>query len=259
MFGSYELNSSLNMFTSRCDELISAGYILADKKISNLLKCIVTNGEIVELMEECLTDFNYEVEFLKARSQCQITGNSNRFRLNLPAEKKKFVAFVLCMLSEFDSGTKDLHRFLLDYYFVDDGSMFSCYNEFCQSVIKPFKRYVEVLIRDMDDDVDRSEASERAEKYFSAEPLELTSAMIEELMLVIQELTQKIASEASLNLTKKQEMMSITEGLSNAIITKDARLIKILWIGFKNTFKQVKAAQKVLNTLEEKLTSYWII
>lgn len=259
MYGGYEFNGTVDAFTAKCDEAAQSGYILADNKISNLIKFLVTSSETYEILEESLRDFNYELEFMKARTGYTVKENITKYHLNLPSDRNKLIAFCFCMLTEFDLKTKDLHDYLLEYFYAGNGNLNICYEEFCKSIIKPFKRAIELSLKDADEEIEKNEVTERAEKYFTNEAVPMSPAAVEQIKLTIQELTHKIQSDSSLNLSKKSELISVTDGLSNAVSTKEAKLIRIMWIGFKNTFKLYKPAQKILAILEEQLGAFWII
>ena len=50
-------------FKAAADELMSSKYILAEKRISDLLKTIATNSELLDLFRTALSGYYYSVEF----------------------------------------------------------------------------------------------------------------------------------------------------------------------------------------------------
>lgn len=242
------------VFSERMTELEKGKFILSESKIRGVLKCIAATPELLGLIKECLTGFDFDAE-LKAAKQPVVQEYSNRYSLRPPADKKKFIAFVFCLLAEFDDGKRDLNKFLQEYFY-EDGSVFEAYKKFIFTLIKPFRKTVESLFKE--EDAESEEVAE-AEKYFDGDNTAIDNMMIEDLIAKIQDVSTALTSDDALNLVEKREMIDITEGLGNAIITREARLIKLLWIGFKNTIKSYKALVSKLGELEARLKEYRII
>ena len=57
---------SIEQFRSRMDELIASNYILADKKITDVLKTVTASKLFYELISYCADGFDYEAEKAKA-------------------------------------------------------------------------------------------------------------------------------------------------------------------------------------------------
>ena len=87
----------LASFKSAADELLSCKFILAEKRISELLKTIAANKELVELFKTALSGYNYAVEFNKSR-----VASKGKVRLELPKNQARKIAYVFCLLMEFD-------------------------------------------------------------------------------------------------------------------------------------------------------------
>ena len=132
-------NSATKVFVEKCEDVINSRFIIADKKIQDLLKEVVANKTIYEVLEKCLEGFNYEMEFMKAR--VPLVEGQNKFVLALPEENEKLVAFVFCLLHEIEDKTRDFQKFLQDFYY-NNGSYFEGYNEFCVKVIRDRKSVV---------------------------------------------------------------------------------------------------------------------
>ena len=52
---------------------------------------------------------------------------------------------------------------------------------------------------------------------------------------------------------QKEEAIIVTNGLANALLTKNPEHILVNWVGFKNTLKETKATLPYLKKIEEKL------
>lgn len=119
---------SIEQFRSRMDELIASNYILADKKITDVLKTVTASKLFYELISYCADGFDYEAEKAKAFGE-------NGFRF--PETDKELVAFVFCLLGEFDSGRADILKILEKYFPADNYD--KSYKRFCTELLTPFK------------------------------------------------------------------------------------------------------------------------
>ena len=98
-------------FKAAADELIGSKYILAEKRISDLLKTIAENAGLLNLFKTALQGYNYSVEFNKSR-----VASKGKVRLVLPKNQARKIAYVFCLLMEFDTKKRSLKQFLDEYY-----------------------------------------------------------------------------------------------------------------------------------------------
>lgn len=59
--------NNLGMFSQRVEEAINSRFILADRHISGLLKCVATIPELTAVVGETLKNVSYADEYDKAR------------------------------------------------------------------------------------------------------------------------------------------------------------------------------------------------
>ena len=133
-------------FLDKCEELKSCKFIMATTKIKDLLKCIVNCPYLYRLYEAVTKDFNY----LAAKSQCLVTVNDGMFLRNyvvLPQTVGQRLAFIFCLLVEFDKDNINLNDFLRQY-FPEDGSYFASYQAFCNTVVKGLQDCIYQVFRE---------------------------------------------------------------------------------------------------------------
>ena len=246
-----ETESTILSFKQRCEDLLSAKFILADKKISNLLKLIAVDKVLYALTERCLKGFNYDLEFLKAKTAVP---SSDRFTLRLPENKEKAAALVFCLLVELDSKTKDLQRFSEEYFF-EDGDYVKSYEQFLSVVICPYQQMMIELLKEFN----QPQESEKPAPYFSTEFVNFDDKSLKNLAKACEQLLTAIGGEKQLTAAERQEMTVVTEALMHSVLTRDKKLIRALFIGAKNTLKGFKNCVALTKTLEKILTDYWVI
>lgn len=134
------------LFLDKCEELKSCKFIMATTKIKDLLKCIVNCPDLYRLFEAVTNGFNY----LEAKSHCLVTVNDGIFTRSyvvLPQTVGQRLAFIFCLLVEFDKDNINLNDFLRQY-FPEDGSYFASYQAFCNTVIKGLQDCISQVFRE---------------------------------------------------------------------------------------------------------------
>ena len=92
--------AQMQRFFTACDELISGKYILADNKISEVLKAIAASEELTGLFTAVTERFDYpsaKQAYLKYPAEA----GGTRGAAYLPAERGDLIAFVFCLLVGF--------------------------------------------------------------------------------------------------------------------------------------------------------------
>ena len=118
-------------FLDKCNELTKCKFIMATNKIKDLLKCIVNSPELYGLFDKVTQDFNYP----EYKAKCLIGGNGVvPGKVLLPQTVGQRLAFIFCLLVEFDRDSINLNDFL-QMYFIADGSYFESYKAFCDTII----------------------------------------------------------------------------------------------------------------------------
>ncbi len=121
-------------FLLKCEEIKNCKFIVAPTKISDLLKCIVNSRELYGLFDAVTNNFDYPA----VKSNCLVTISDamyERSYVTLPQTTGQVLAFIFCLLVEFDNNTLNFNDFLRKY-FPEDGSYVASYRAFCNVIIK---------------------------------------------------------------------------------------------------------------------------
>ena len=127
----------LDNFLNSCDEFIEGKFILADIKISKILRAISTSKEIYNLMAESLINYDFKKEYNALKKQADEQGKD----FSLPNDAQSIISFVFAMLVEIDSKRIDFSEFL-SATFPYATSQREEYVMFSQKFILPFKNSV---------------------------------------------------------------------------------------------------------------------
>ena len=137
-------NEELALFTLKADELIDSKYIIADIKIVGLLKAIAASDTLIAIFKNCLTGFDYpsakEKYLVKSKYLAEGKGE-----FVLPSSSRELLAFVFSVLADIEAKRIDFPQFI-NKYFYEDGSFSAGYTAFLNSMIKPFKNSVKMIM-----------------------------------------------------------------------------------------------------------------
>lgn len=208
---------TLKDFEDKCDVLCKSKLILADKKISNLLKTIAASEDFCKFIKQCLEGFNYEVEFMKCKKPDD--AKKGKFKLKLP-ENETLIAFVFCLLCDFENKEKDLTNFLIEYY--DFNELFADgYKNFCESVIIPFKNTVTLLCVN-------SEELDISPILQHESTLTIEKEQYIKILAIYQELCRNIEKEGRLKAEDRNKYKSVADAFIHACKENNALYINAL-------------------------------
>lgn len=120
-------------FLFKCEEIKNCKFIVAPTKISDLLKCIANSRELYGLFDAVTNNFDYPA----VKSNCLVTISDSiyeRSYVSLPQTPTEMLAFIFCLLVEFDNNTIGFNDFLRKY-FPEEGNYVASYRTFCNVII----------------------------------------------------------------------------------------------------------------------------
>lgn len=151
-------SQNLTEFISSVDGLINGKFILADIKITNILKLIASNSSLYEYIKNCLVDFSFDEELAKSLSR----NKENNGVFVMPKEDNKKVAFVFCFLVECDAKRMDFFTFMRENFAAKDNK--TDYENFAETVLVPFK---DCIVNYFNNQSAEIEETEKAQDIYS--------------------------------------------------------------------------------------------
>ncbi len=140
-------SSGFEEFFAACDELRNCKYVIAESKITALLKAIADNRQIYAMFASALKGFDYNKVFYECVSA------SDRMFV-LPNDYKNAIALVFRILLDMDNGKIKLETFLEAYY--SPGSVNEEYARFGLEIVAPFAAYCKMYFAQNADAADTS-------------------------------------------------------------------------------------------------------
>lgn len=145
----------INEFLIAVDKLISSKYILAERRISDVLFSIAHTTPVYNLIAKCMINFDF-------KNQWKVATSAHFFKL--PETDEMRVAFIFCLLSNIDDRNIDFTNFISQYFSANNS--FSAYELFEKTVIVEFKRLIIKLLNvdDINDSKSKNISSEEQKK-----------------------------------------------------------------------------------------------
>lgn len=217
-------------FTNAADELISSKFILAEKRISDLLKSIAKNRALMDLFSEALSGYNYSVEFNRSK-----TAKKGKPKLVLPVNQARKMAYVFCLLMEFDTGKRNLKDFLDEYYYLPQPN--DSMALFAQDMIVVFKDVTTYLyLNGIDTLLDNEEIDYSLRKTVGG---------------VLEKMNAIITRTTVIGTDTKRDLFIILSAIENAMTPNKADCLQALVIGLEFIISHTEIAQAFSTPLIE--------
>ena len=244
--------NELAYFTESVNTLIEGKLILIDKHIAQVLKCVATSPTLRLTLADTIKTMSYATEFSRARVTWTRSDGVVESRLKLPLDRKRMFAFVVCLLTEVDSGRRNLLEFLREYY--NDVNNDASYAKFAEEVLKPFKQVGETILSAIDPESVNAQNVEQAERFFKAEKIYLETAALTQIFAEMEAIRHV---KDGLKLTKGEiyEFDTASEFLVNALYLKNPRILSVSFLAYKNTAIRYKGAANHLQNIANLLSS----
>lgn len=222
----------IRLFETYCDEMINGKFILADVKISNILKSVAQSGELYKLFAECLLGFDFNKEFEKGKCS-----NYNASYFKMPDESYKRIALVFCFLIEVDNKKIGFYEFINTYF--KTGNSGSEYQNFANAMLKPFKEDV-LSHYDLNNVIkDVAEAAVSQSALLTAETIE------DKLIKKLQEIKNISDIDIKIKDEKKEELSIYIKALIDALRIRNKKIITALAMALDSAIKKQKVLQVV--------------
>ena len=278
-----EKNLIMNVILS-CNELIDGKFILADSKISKILKDITESKEVYNLLSECMANFNFEREFIRAK--IKLPTKPGYFKM--PDEKYKILPMVFCILVDISKHKIDFQSFLKDYFSVEDGKI-SEYENFANEVIKPFRNAISDMFElplvieervqkiqkndPLQDYKEKIEAQKRFEEEKKEQEMEeqlkqnnmqnqienqepkLT--IFDDITKIVNEILATIQYDYHLKPDVKDNASIMLQGIKRACELEDFKLLNALLIGFDYVGGGIKSIRFIYKELKETIADFY--
>ena len=237
-----DFSVQINNFFDKCDELMDCKFILADRKISELLKSIAVSDILYSFFEHILKSFDYN----KAKSLYfnYSPDTSNKKTLLFPEEPSKKLAFIFCILVDFDCKKLDLNNFLQEYFY-EDGSYFESFYVFCNQLIKPMKSLIRQVFKNELEEPSARQADSVSEENIVFDKDCFLGDVDAERNFISD--NKRIPEKA------RYELLNILYKIYDCILNADGDTAKALLYGYKFGIKLMNVSSPNLINIEKRM------
>lgn len=240
--------NELAYFNDSVNTLIEGQLILIDKHIASVLKCVATSPILCRTLADTIKTMSYATEFSRARISWTRSDGVVESQLKLPADRNRLFAFVVCLLTEVDSGRRNILDFLKEYYNDDTNEL--SYERFANEVLKPFKRAGESILSTIDPESLNVEYVEQAERFFKAEKVYVETSVLSQILAEMEEI-RLIVESLTLTAAEKSEYNVVSEFFVNALYLKNPKILTVSYLAYKNKVIQYTEAFNNLSKIAE--------
>ncbi len=251
-------NEQIKAFYDACQELKGSKIILADAKVSKVLRSIVSSPTLVEIVGDALVGFNLESEMNKCTS-VDLEGNQH---INLPAEPYRVIALVFSVLTEFDTRKLDLQEFVHQYFSAE--SLAESFHRFNDEMVDPFCEYLcdwvgfktkkgeqKNMILDERIQDENDEILEEENEVNSVESL------FEDLKIIFNQIKETIKLDTHIKPDRFDDLNITLDALITAIELKNFKILNALLISLNNLLAPIKSVRFYNMELQNRLASFY--
>ena len=232
------------LFDEAVTALIRSKFIVTQKPITDLLRCLVFNDQLHAFLADCKKGVDYEAELNAA-----VVETETGYAFVLPEGNKRVIALVTGMLRDFDIGNRSMSSFLHDFYPAARDNH-EKYALFCENVLEPYRHaFRQSFLYDIDGP---SPAPEE-------ESTQIGEAVIEGSAPLFAALRTVFLGDNKLSTKKREDLLYLTDGLYYALEKGDVRIVKTVWTGLKLVLSDYKKAERKFSDITEYLALYALI
>ncbi|HRR90331.1 MAG TPA: hypothetical protein P5161_06105 [Eubacteriales bacterium] len=235
------MSEAIAALDAAANELMSSKLMTAGLSVKNLLRCIAYFPELRKAAESAVKGFDYPRAYSRALANL---GTHTTFKM--PENPKKQAALGICLFTEFDLHKRDFMKFVMDFFPRENRG--ESYSAFLNAVAAPFIKSFKYVL-------EGGLAVKEEEIKAEAAAVAVSQGIAEQSKYIISVITETVKG-ASLEAAEREECQTVIDGFSLAVDTRDPILLKVVWIGLKNTMTKFRLCHKQIKELETLLNAY---
>ena len=262
-----ETKNNLIDFYDACTDTQNAKIILADAKIGKILKIILESADLFAMVGECLINFNYDVEKQKA----QVKNDGKPLYFKLPQDRKKVVALVFNLLSEFDTHKLDLHSFIREYFTSDDSfDMSYAFLNFVHKVIFPFRDALCEIMSGEDEEIDLISTKQKIEEQKEVitqqqnneedeeeEVGDLLGDFYSQVNRILKQIKDTINNDIKVKPDRRDEINITIDGMIQSMDIGNLKIMNALVISLYYLLSGIKSVKFYRTELQDVLSEFY--
>ena len=227
-------------FCDACHALPDVKFIIAERKISELLIMIATSDKLQAIVASACSGFDFADAFAKSRVKA-----GKRYSLIPPSRPREMIAFAVNLLYEFDTRAVSLQDFLGEYYYSGNGISFA-FATFARHIVVPLADCVAGELRAFSASA-REELPAAEETVTETEPV-IPDEAVGDIVERIADMCD-IAEKTGAGSRELDELYAVCGGLEECVNKRDTRMMRTLLVGLRGV---VSASPLLRGALAEK-------
>lgn len=246
-------------FVVTCNDVLSGKFLDLNKRLDKFLAVMTKSEDIIDLLADCLQDFDDEVEFAKAFS---IDKKSGAVKVAIPSDDAKRLALCTTIFNDIINEKLNANQFL-ETYFQD--SKLTPTQNFLEKIIKPYRdsicKIFEIKNNLTAEDIKRQLSLQTTQEVKEeTEEVEDEFPHLDELLKEVEKTCNQIL--ALLKFEKKRtDVLDDVEFVVNSIIKscekRDLMVINGLVIGLNYVAKKFKGIKSFVASLNNMIFDYY--
>lgn len=199
------------------EELIDSRYILAESKISELLRKIARSRRAYETIEYALVDFDFEREFTLAKHRA----GKDKHTITLPEGNVRPIALAFGVLCDIDTGKCDFKSFLNTFFTAN--SMEESFSKFIEKIVVPMSVAFEELA---------SENANIVKSFYSDTAIKPEA--VERLVLDVNAIAGVVSETDIASDSVSDNIAFALSELSRAFVAADKNIVRLAYIALRD-------------------------
>lgn len=257
-------------FLEACEELKSSKIILADAKVSNVLRSIVACPTLVEVVGETLVGYNFNGELESI--------NKNDAGIVMPSEPYRVIAFVFSLLSEIDAGRLDLQEFVDDYFVAE--TLAQKFDRFNQELITPFRDFLcswagagsgikkitpqnnasqeTVEEENIQEDQTFDEVEECGCTQCEGEPIDMVDEFFADVEVILNQIKDTVCLDSKIKSERQADINITLNAMLDVVSMQNFRIFNALLISLNNLLNNIKSVRFYFLELQNKVADFYL-
>jgi len=246
-------------FVVACNDLLSGKFLDLNKRLDRFLTVMTQSEDVLDLLTECLADFDEDAEFAKAFSLDKKTGAT---KIEIPSDEKKKIALTVTIFNNLTNDKLNTNQFLETYF--QDKKLTPMQN-FLEKIVRPYRDLIckffglstNITVEDVKRQIEEEKVLKKEEEKKQEKEL---FPKLDQLLSGVVNTTNQIL--ALLKFEKKRtENLDDLEFILNSILEacekRELMVINGLVIGLNYVSKKFKNVRHLVEELNNQIYDYY--